>query len=121
MNISISLSSEQPIYEQIYNDIVAQIINGSLVAGYKFLPIRTVAKELGVSVITIKKAWEMLERNGFINTVVGRGCFVAEYDATEMSRRKDSLIIEKLNNDLVYYRQLGLTYDELKDYIQKLY
>ena len=76
MNVTISNKSEKPIYEQLYEQISAQILKGELVSGYCLPPIRQAALELGVSVITVKKAWEGLERSGLIYTVTGKGCFV---------------------------------------------
>lgn len=121
MDITISMSSDKPIYEQIYDQIVAQILNSTLEQGYRFSPIRKVAKELGVSVITIKKAWEMLERNGFINTVVGRGCFVAENISREIEDKRIAIVKDKLEKQLTYYRDLGISLDDLCDYIRELY
>ena len=78
INIIISGTSDKPIYQQIFDQLGAQIIRGELAPGTMLPPIRTVAKELRISVITVKKAWEMLEQLGFIYSMVGRGCFVAE-------------------------------------------
>mgnify|MGYP001283942440 CR=1 FL=1 len=72
MHLVISNKSNQPIYEQLYDQIVSQIVNGELAPGFCLPSIRTVAKEIGVSIITIKKAWEMLEKNGFIDTIPGK-------------------------------------------------
>lgn len=121
MDIAILLSSDKPIYEQIYEQVVAQIINGSLEPNYRLPPIRKIAKELGVSIITIKKAWEKLEGNGFITTVVGRGCFVAESISNELEDRKVTLAKERLKKNLGYYRELGITAEELCQYIKELY
>ncbi len=77
MNIIISNSSDKPIYEQIGEQIRDQIIGGSLSAGDALPSMRLLAKELRISVITTKRAYEELEREGFIETVPGKGCFVA--------------------------------------------
>ncbi len=77
MNIIISNSSDKPIYEQIGEQIKDQIIGGSLSAGDGLPSMRLLAKELRISVITTKRAYEELEREGFIETVPGKGCFVA--------------------------------------------
>ncbi len=77
MNILISNSSDKPIYEQIGEQIRDQIISGSLAAGDALPSMRLLAKELRISVITTKRAYEELEREGFIETVPGKGCFVA--------------------------------------------
>ena len=85
MNITISGISEKPIYQQVIDQLSAQIIQGELNPGTM---LRTVAKELRISVITIKKAWEELERLGFIYTMVGRGCFVADSQKRKLLIRK---------------------------------
>lgn len=77
MDILISNSSEKPIYEQISSQIKNLIISGELHAGDALPSMRFLAKELRISVITTKRAYEDLERDGFIETVAGKGCFVA--------------------------------------------
>lgn len=85
LNVFISNTSGQPIYEQIYTQIKAQILNGSLQEGELLPSIRLLAKELRISVITTKRAYDELERDGFVNTVAGKGCFVAPKN-TELIR-----------------------------------
>jgi GntR family transcriptional regulator len=77
MDIIISNSSPKPIYEQITSQIKAMILNGTLREGEALPSMRLLAKELRISVITTKRAYEDLERDGFIETVTGRGSFVA--------------------------------------------
>lgn len=77
MEIIIKNSSGQPIYEQIYTQIKDLILNGALAEGDALPSIRALAKDLRISVITTKRAYDELEREGFINTVAGKGCFVA--------------------------------------------
>ena len=76
MNIIISNSSGVPIYEQIEEQIKAQIMAGSLSAGDALPSMRMLAKELKISIITTKRAYEDLERDGYISSVQGKGCFV---------------------------------------------
>ena len=76
MNIIISNSSDKPIYEQITNQVKALVMGGQLKEGDSLPSMRTLAKELRISVITTKRAYEDLERDGFITTVVGKGSFV---------------------------------------------
>lgn len=121
MNIIISNTSGKPIYQQLFEQISAQIIKGELEKDLCLPPIRTVAKELRISVIPVKKAWEELERAGFIYTMVGRGCFVASLLPDELSGKRDGLAIEKLKKDIVYYKELGLTLEELLDLIRRYY
>lgn len=77
MDIIISNSSGRPIYEQISSQMKSQIISGTLAQGDTLPSMRLLAKELRISVITTKRAYEDLERDGFIETVTGKGSFVA--------------------------------------------
>ena len=77
LSIIIANSAEKPIYQQIVDQITEQIIQGELTAGEMLPSIRALAKELKVSVITTKRAYEELERAGYIETVVGKGTFVS--------------------------------------------
>lgn len=76
MNIIISNSSGVPIYEQIEEQIKTQIMAGSLSAGDALPSMRMLAKELKISIITTKRAYEDLERDGYISSLQGKGCFV---------------------------------------------
>lgn len=78
MEIIIRNTTNQPIYEQIYAQIKAQIIAGKLAPGEALPSIRALAKDLRISVITTKRAYDELEAEGFLYTVAGKGCFVAE-------------------------------------------
>ena len=78
MDVIISNASSQPIYEQIFTQIKNNIISGRLKEGDALPSIRTLAKDLRISVITTKRAYDELERAGYIYTVAAKGCFVAE-------------------------------------------
>ena len=77
MDIIISNSGDTPIYDQITRQIKSLILRGSLAEGEALPSMRLLAKELRISVITTKRAYEELERDGFITTVPGKGCFIA--------------------------------------------
>ena len=77
MNIIISNGSADPIYIQIERQIKTAILNGQLKEGEMLPSMRALAKELRISIITTKRAYEELEKDGFIQTVAGKGCFVA--------------------------------------------
>ncbi|MCX5774892.1 MAG: GntR family transcriptional regulator [Firmicutes bacterium] len=113
MNLAILSKSNKPIYEQIYDQIVAQIISGELEAHFCLPSIRVVASQLGVSVITIKKAWELLEADQFIYTKAGKGCFVTEYAPLKLDDKKILLGREKIRQDIQYYKGLGLSLEEI--------
>ena len=119
MNIIISNTSDKPIYQQIFDQVSAQIIRGELEPGTMLPPIRTAAKELHISVITVKKAWEELERLGFIDTMVGRGCYVADLTSSDLENKLDGLLDEKMQKDISYFKALGLSQEEVIEAIKK--
>lgn len=98
MNIIISNSGDKPIYEQITDQIKNMIMNGQLKEGMPLPSMRTLAKELRISVITTKRAYEELERDGFIVTMVGKGSFVRAADLRLVREEKlkqiESLLME---------------------------
>ena len=94
MNIFIDNKSGLPIYDQIYSQIKSQIISGGLREDQLLPSIRNLAKDLGISVITTRRAYDELEREGFINTEAGQGCFVAAKN-TELLREENLRQIEE--------------------------
>ena len=94
MKILINNKSGQPIYDQIYLQIKNQIINGTRKEDESLPSIRNLAKDLHISVITTKRAYDELEREGFIYTVAGKGCFVASKN-TELLREENLRKIEE--------------------------
>jgi len=121
MNIAISNSSDKPIYQQLFEQISAQILNGELEIGYSLPPIRQAATELRVSIITVKKAWEELERIGLIYTVTGKGCFVAELSPDEMLQKRNEMILRQMVIDTSYYKTFGLTIEEVFELLKEIY
>ena len=121
MDIVISPRSDKPIYAQIVEQISAQIIQGELPGGTALPPIRTVARQLEVSVITVKKAWEELVRQGLVNATVGKGTFVADHRPAELSDRRETMALERLVKDLEYYRGLGLSQAEFIGLVRRSY
>ena len=94
MDIIISNSSGKPIYDQIYTDIKSKIISGELKEGDALPSMRLLAKELRISVITTKRAYEELERDGFITSITGKGSFVLGKN-TEFIREENLRKIEE--------------------------
>ena len=94
MNIFINNKSGHPIYEQIYSQIKSQIINGSLKEDEMLPSIRGLAKDLRISFITTKRAYEELEKDGFIYTLPGKGCYVAPKNV-ELLREENLKKIEE--------------------------
>jgi len=121
MNITLSRRSQKPIYQQLYDQVSAQIIRGYLKKDQPLPPIRTMAKELRVSVITVKKAWELLERAGLIYGIVGRGSFVEDLSGGERLRKRSTSISETLRQGIDHCREMGLTLDEILESVRELY
>ncbi|TMU87250.1 GntR family transcriptional regulator [Bacillus sp. BHET2] len=121
MNIAISNTSEKPIYQQLFEQISAQILKGEIEKGYSLPPIRQAAKELRVSIITIKKAWEELERCGLIYTVTGKGCFVVDLSSEEILQKRNEMIVKQMVVDTSYYKSFGLTLEEVIALLKKVY
>lgn len=94
MNIFIDNKSGAPIYDQIYTQIKSQIINGDLKEDSILPSIRNLAKDLRISVITTKRAYDELEKEGFIYTVPSKGCFVAPKNV-ELLREENLKRIEE--------------------------
>ena len=109
MNILISNASNQPIYEQIYTQIKNAIIAGELQEGDALPSIRQLAKDLRISVITTKRAYEELERDGFIDTVAAKGCFVAAKNIEMLREEKLREIEEHMRGILRLAPACGLS------------
>ena len=121
MKIIISNSSPDPIYEQINKQIKAQIISGDLNEGDVLPSIRVLAKELQISVITTKRAYEELEKEGFIDTVGGKGCFVAMQNKELLKEKKMKTVEEKMGDTVKDAKKLGIRLKELKEMLSILY
>ncbi|NLN40480.1 MAG: GntR family transcriptional regulator [Clostridiales bacterium] len=121
MRIIISHSSSEPIYKQIVYQLKELILKGQLKAGDALPSIRNLAKELQISVITTKRAYEELEREGFIQTVQGKGSFVATHNKEMLKKKKYSIVEEKLMEAVLAAKSLELTWNELIEILQQLY
>ena len=121
MKIIVSNSSNEPIYEQIANQIKGMIIKGELEEGEALPSIRALAKDLQISVITTKRAYEELEKEGFIETMQGKGSFVAMQNKELMKEKKLKIIEEKLAEVVEESRLLGLKYIEVKEMLKILF
>ena len=121
MKILISNSSKLPIYEQIVNSIKEAIISGNLSPNEKLPSIRSLAKDLNISVITTKRAYDELERQGFIETVGGKGCYVSYYNKELVYEEKLKEIEEKLEDILNISRSIKLKKSDIKNMIDLLY
>ncbi len=121
VDIIISNTSSVPIYEQIMGQIKRNIMNGTLKEGEALPSMRTLAKELRVSVITTKRAYEELENAGFIVTVMGKGSFVAKRNL-ELIREEQYKQIEKQIQKAVELSKMnGISLQELLEIIKIIY
>ncbi|KGR87272.1 MULTISPECIES: GntR family transcriptional regulator [Lysinibacillus] len=121
MQIIISNSSKEPIYEQITNQIKSLILAGELQEGTAIPSMRNLAKDLQISVITTKRAYEELEKAGFIYSIVGKGSFVAEQNLEVIREKKLKVIEEQLSAVIANSREIGLSLEELKELLKILY
>ncbi len=121
MKIIISNASPDPIYEQIVLQIKSQIISGDLAEGEALPSIRKLAKELQISVITTKRAYEELEKEGFVDTVYGKGSFVAAQNKEFLREKKMRVVEEKLVEAVAKARMLGIEQAKLEEMLSLLY
>jgi GntR family transcriptional regulator len=121
MRVIVSNSSPDPIYEQIARQVKAQIISGALAEGDSLPSIRRLAQDLQISVITTKRAYDELEREGFINTVGGKGTFVAAQNPEFLREKKMKLVEEKLAGAVAEARAMGMSPGQLAEMLRLLY
>lgn len=121
MDIIISNSNEKPIYEQITSQIKNLIMTGELKTGDMLPSMRLLAKELRISVITTKRAYEELERDGFIESITGKGSFVAGKNAEFMKEEHLRMTEEYLQKAANTARMSGISLEELIDILKMIY
>lgn len=120
MDVIISNSGETPIYEQICRQIKAAVAAGKLSPGEALPSVRALARDTRISVITTRRAYEELEREGYIVTVPGKGSFVAAQNADLARESALREIEERLQSALELGRPLGLGAEELADILRCL-
>ena len=121
MNILISNASDKPIYEQIFTQIKAHILSGTLEPGQALPSIRALAKDLRVSVITTKRAYDELEQAGYVNTVPGKGCFVADHSPQLIREAVQTQLEEHLTQAIELARRCGLRLEEIEELLRLLW
>lgn len=117
----VSSKSDIPIYQQLYDQIVSQILNKELPSDSTLPSIRMMAKELRVSVITIKKTWEELEKNGYIHTISGKGSYVSSHSTQTLEKKKSDLVKDILEDSILQCKTLELSKEEIVEIIKNLY
>ena len=118
MNIIISNSSDKPIYEQIVDQIKDHIIKGQLKELEPLPSIRSLAKDLQISVITTKRAYDELEKEGFIVTIAGKGSFVAAQNKELLRESRLKIVEEKIYEAVQAAKSAELTYPELAEMLK---
>lgn len=121
MKITILPQGTLAIYEQIVNQLKNAIVSGELKAQEALPSIRALAADLGVSVITTKRAYEELEKEGLIRSVAGKGFYVCEYN-TDYLMEKQLMMLEKRLGEVIYEaKQARISCEELMEMVQTLY
>lgn len=121
MRVLISNASSEPIYNQISNQIKSQIIKGDLQEGELLPSIRGLAKDLQISVITTKRAYDELEKDGFVYTVPGKGTYIAMQNRELLKERKLEIIKDQLNVLIDECRQMDISYKEINNIVKELF
>lgn len=121
MEIIIRNTTNQPIYDQIYAQIKTQIIAGKLQPGEALPSIRALAKDLKISVITTKRAYDELEAEGFLYTIAGKGCFVAEKNLDLIRERQAKELEDHLAAAIGLSKSCGVSLEELHEMLNILF
>ena len=121
MEIIIRNASSQPIYAQIAGQIKAQILSGALQPGEALPSIRALAKDLKISVITTKRAYDELEAAGFLDTVAGKGCFVAEKNLELLRERQLAEMEQRLSEAVTLAKRNGVDFAELRETLRLIW
>lgn len=112
---TLNFQSREPIYEQLYNNVVRLASLGVLQPEEQLPPVRVLATQLGVNPNTVSKAYQLLERDGIIYSAVGRGSFVSSYVSAASLQRATAL--EELTKAIKKACDIGITKEELKEVI----
>ena len=121
MEILISNSSDKPIYEQICVQIKGLIMNGTLSAGEALPSMRALARDLHISVITVQRAYEDLTRDGFVETVSGKGSFVASQNREFIQEEQLRIAEELLQKAAEIGRAHGIAYEQMANILRLFY
>lgn len=121
MELFINNHASVPIYEQISSQIKGLIINGELKAGEVLPSIRGLAKSLHISVLTVQKAYDVLQTDGFIETTAGKGCFVSAQNQDFYLEEQQKKIEEHFAEAIEIAKVSGIKLDKLKSLLELLY
>ncbi len=121
IQFSVINGSQVPIYKQLLDKLASQIILGEVSGQTCLPPIRTVASNLGISVITVKRTWEELERMGLIYTVTGKGCFVCTLSEDKRTCMREKMAADNLAANAPFYKNLGVSKAMMHELIDKYF
>ena len=121
MEIVVSNKASQPLYEQIASQIRAAIISGELQAGEAIPSVRSLAKSLQISILTVQKAYATLQEDGFIETTAGKGCYVSAQNQDFYLEEQQKRIEEKFAEAIEIARTSGISLDKLTELLTLMY
>lgn len=120
-NIVVRNTTQTPIYQQIYDQISSQIMNGDLKADQLLPSMRTAAKELRVSIITIKKTWELLEKEGLIYTVQGKGSYVMGHTQVDLDEKKLDMIKDVFKDAIDSVKSYQISKEKIIEIVNEIF
>lgn len=121
MEIVVSNKTSRPLYEQISTQVKTQIMSGELKAGEALPSIRSLAKSLQISVLTVQKAYDLLQADGFIETTAGKGCYVSVQNQDFYLEEQQKKIEEYFNEAIKTARASGIPLNKLISLLTLLY
>lgn len=121
MEIVVSNKASRPLYEQIATQIKTSIMSGELKAGEAIPSVRALAKSLHISILTVQKAYSMLQEDGFIETTAGKGCYVSAQNQDFYLEEQQKKIEERFSEAIEIARASGISFDKLIELITILY
>ena len=121
LEIVVSNKTSRPLYEQIATQIKTQIMSGDLKAGEALPSIRALAKSLHISVLTVQKAYDLLQTDGFIETTAGKGCYVSVQNQDFYLEEQQKKIEEHFSEAIEIARTSGISLNKLADLLTLLY
>lgn len=121
MEIIVSNKASSPLYEQIAKQIKAAIMNGELKAGEAIPSVRSLAKSLQISILTVQKAYTTLQEDGFIETTAGKGCYVSVQNQDFYLEEQQKKIEERFTEAVDIARTSGINLDKLISLLTLLY
>lgn len=116
-----SNKTSRPLYEQIVTQVKMKIMSGELKAGEALPSIRALAKSLQISVLTVQKAYDILQEDGFMETTAGKGCYVSAQNQDFYLEEQQKKIEEYLSEAIAIARTSGITLDKLRNLLTLLY